>query len=54
MGGGQPRAAVEAVADVPHGGRVVLLLLCVCTTHKSFGVCRVFVHYPVDFFTRSR
>ena len=26
MGGRQPRAAVEAVADVPHGGSVVLLL----------------------------
>ena len=47
MGGGQPRAAVEAVADVAHGGRVVLLLC----THKSFGICRVFVKYPVEFFT---
>ena len=41
----------EAVADVAHGGPVVLLLF---TTDKSFGVRRVFVKYPVDFFTRSR
>jgi hypothetical protein len=34
MGGGQPRAAVEAVADVAHGGRVVLLL-CVCVLHTK-------------------
>ena len=34
MGGRQSRAAVEAVADVAHGGRVVLLL-CVCVLHTK-------------------
>ena len=48
MGGRQSRVAVEAVADVAHGGRVVLCVVCVCTTHKSFGVCRVFVQYSVS------
>ena len=49
MGGGQPRAAVEAVADVAHGGRVVLLL-CVCVLHtKVLGYVEFLLSIQLNF-----
>ena len=54
MGGRQPRAAVEAVADVAHGGRVVLLLLCVCVLHtKVLGYVEFLFSIQLTFLLRN-